>query len=199
VDLAYDNYFEALPPKISLDKFDVWYHHPYSPIKVNEVGYAECTDPNLVFYEPDAPGLYALRFVDGAQKAKYRKVPFLFCCYHGLSRAPRVILYLDGNPYNCTKSNLIGVNYAPPDLIGEALHNTHQFIRNTIEFIPIKIQKYSKFWTANEVVNNLKIPQFYIEFWQHPTKFKKFIEENEKAVEISIRKKIYKKNQLNYS
>ena len=198
MNLKYKHYFEALPPKIPMEKFEVFYPHPTRPIQVNEFGYPESKDPNIVFYDPDKPGFYAIRVPGGIQIAKWTKINFLFSCYHNLQRSPRVILFLDGNPYNCTKSNLIGVNYATPELMLTALKNTNDFITNTVAQIPVMIKKYSEYWSANDVVDNFKIPREYIEFWQHPKKLKQFFEENEKAVEISIRRKIYKRKLLNY-
>jgi len=181
-----------------MEKFEVFYPHPTRPVQVNEFGYPESKDPNIIFYDTEKPGFYAIRFPGGIQIAKWTKINFLFSCYHNLPRCPHKILFLDGNPYNCTKSNLIGVNYAPPELMLTALKNTHDFITNTVAQIPVMIKKYSEYWSANDVVHNLNIPREYIEFWQHPKKFKQFLGENQKAVEIAIMKKIYKKNNLDY-
>jgi hypothetical protein len=198
MNLKYKDYFEALPPKISMDKFEDWFYHPKTPVKVNEHGFAESTDPSIVLYEPLNPDAFAIRKASGEHKGKFRKLQFLFCCFHYLKRAPAVILFLDGNPYNCTKSNLIGVNYAPPELVLPALKNTHEFISNTVKNIPIQIQKYADFWSIDDVVHNLRIPKFYLEFYFFPEKMENYFRKNEEAVEISLRRKIYRKNQLNY-
>ena len=198
MNLKYKHYFEALPPKISLEKFNIFYSHPYAPVQVNELGYTESRDPNVVFYDTKEPGYYCIRVPGGKQIAKWRKVHFLFSCYHGLKRSPTKIFYLDGNPLNCMKSNLIGINYAPPELMWAAVDNTNEFISNTIEQISLKMKKYSKYWSANDVVHNLGIPMEYIDFWQHPKKLQEFIRANERSVEIAITRKIYKQNVVDY-
>jgi hypothetical protein len=198
MNLKYKHYFEALPPKIPINRFEVYFPHPKTPIHVNEFGYAECTDPSLVLYEPSKPGYYAIRYHNGQQKAKYKKLQFLFSCYHNLSRSPKVILFLDGNPYNCTKSNLIGVNYAGPELVLPALKNTHDFISNTVAQIPIQFQKYAGIWSIDDVVHNLAIPKFYLDFYFFPEKMENYFEQNQEAVRNSLFRKIYKKNLINY-
>ena len=194
-NLVHDNFFEALPPKISDDKFDKWFHHPSIPAKCNEFGYIESTNPQLEFYDTMDPECFGIRVIAGSQKGKYRKTGFLFSCYHGIARAPRTIFYLDGNPYNTTKSNLIAVNYSPPDLLLQAFQNTYAFIENTIKQIPVVCRKYAKFWTWTETVQNLNIPQTYLEFYSHPKKFKLLRQEHELQVKNSISKKKFENSQ----
>ena len=62
MNLKYKHYFEALPEKISMEKFGVFYPHPTRPIQVNEFGYPESKDPNIVFYDIEKPGFYGIRF-----------------------------------------------------------------------------------------------------------------------------------------
>ena len=198
MNLKYQHFFEALPPKISPEKLNIWFSHPSIDAEVNEFGEARSTIPDQVFYDTDKVGYYALRFTKGQIKGLYKKTGFLFCCYHQTGKPPRQIFYLDGNPYNFTKSNLIGLNYAGPDLILPAMLNTHAFIENTVQKIPEILAKYSCFWSEEDTVENLKIPTEYMEYYLFPEKMEKLFDANKKSVEKSIRRRIYRSKNINY-
>ena len=196
--LKYQHYFQALPPKIPVEKLNKWFQHPWLEAEVNEFGEVRSTDPGQEFYDMVDENYYGLRHTKGLNKGKYRKTAFLFCCYHQVKKAPRYIFYLDGNPYNLTKSNLIGINYAPPDLISKAMENTHSFIRNTIQEIPKYIQKYERFWCAEDTIHNLKIPAEYMEYFRNPDSMEKNFELNQKSLKRSIRTRIYRLKNIDY-
>lgn len=188
VNLAYPNFFEAKFPKVSPEKYDIWFTHPKIPARVNEFGVVESTDPALEFYVPHNPFYVGSKFIKGELKGLYKKGPLMFCAYHNISHSSRYLFYADGNPYNFQKENLVVPGYSDPDLLAPAMENTHQFLINTMEIMAAKIQRWSHFFDQPDFFANFKIPDHYIQFYEKPETLAEMIELDKKRIKKFPRK-----------
>jgi hypothetical protein len=194
VNLAYDNLFEALPPKIPIEVREVWYQHPIHPYILNELGEIRSLDPQIEFLESDF-WTYKPKYGEhtkwpGHVRGVYNKDRILFQAYNNTKKRISKLYHLDGNPYNFRKDNIVGMGYGDPKLVRVGLENKYEFIRNTIGKIPLKLLWYRNYgWTAQDFFENFNLMGFWSDMYMHPKKIEQNYEEEKKTWEIALKQK----------
>ena len=170
MNLAYDNLFETVPPKIPIEVRDIWYQHPIQPFLLNELGEIKSSDPDMGFLETDF-WTYQPKYGPNAKwaghvKGIYDKRRVLFQAYHNTKKRISKVYHLDGNPYNFRKDNLVGMGYGDPDMVQIGIQNKYQFIRNTIGKMPLKIMWYENLgWTTQDFFENFGLTGYWADLY----------------------------------
>lgn len=141
-----NHWFEALRPKLEPKEKEIFYQHPTLPLKVNQIGVIYFEDEDAIF-EGLRGQAYRIRMKkNGSKHWSYvstgSKARVCYECYHGKIYSGKHFMFVDGNPLNYTKENLIPT-LAPiksKDPEGYALYSiaakaTKRFARASVDWM----------------------------------------------------------------
>lgn len=124
--------YDAKFPQLEDNEEEIFYRHPFHPLKVNQLGIIYFDD-DAVYSEHATSGGYAY-WVNSLKKYFYTgmKIKCIWECYHNqiLTKHTRFKL-LDANPFNLTKENIV---------TKDSIVNTRTVIKKEDSFIAKTIQ-----------------------------------------------------------
>ena len=146
-DREYKHWFECLYPMLAEDEEEVFYQHPTEGIKCNQLG--------ILFYDEDRYVAYdmvtgsVVREFGSYNGDKIRivgaKPKIIWECYHQEKLGSGShFLFLNGNPLDLTKENLLTVSKTDPITKAFATEARRRFIYNSVEHLVKLEAKYDK-------------------------------------------------------
>lgn len=140
------HWFEALRPTLEPKEKEIFYQHPTLPLKVNQIGVVYFEDDDAVF-EGLRGILYRIKMkreghIDWSYVSIGTRARACYESYHNVICTGRHFMFIDGNPLNCTKENIIPIQ-APPktkDPEGFLLHantmkTTKRFVKASVDWM----------------------------------------------------------------
>lgn len=159
-DREYKHWFECLYPVLGESEEEIFYHHPTEEIKCNQIGILFYSDERYVSY--DMPTGSVVREFSSYNKGKMRivgaKPKIIWECYYGRPlESGSHFLFLNGNPLDVSKDNLLAINKTDPTTKAIAIEVKREFIYNSVQHLVKLEEKYKKRGIDPETLHKLLI------------------------------------------
>lgn len=177
--------FELSIPQFPTELKDYWYPHPKLPFSMNELGgIKETSDKFRVRLKCSGIVLDRGRGTDLFNTVYYHKCLWE-CLNSQLAGGPFPIIFIDGNPYNTSKKNLLRVTKdVHPDTLRPAIENSIRFWKDTLNYVNQFKAKHKI--TDKEFYEVFTLSIYFREILQKPEKIEnlekrlRYIEEKSK-------------------
>lgn len=158
------HFFQAKFPTIEDHEEEIFYQHPTEDIKCNQVG--------ILYYDEDRYSAYSTlsgsvvrehqTYNGRAARLVGSKPKVIWECYHNrlLERGSH-FLFLNANPLDLTKENLLTLIEIDPDIRKEAAKAKKKFIDNSMDHLIRLEKKFEKEGITNQQLHKmLQIPNW---------------------------------------
>lgn len=187
--------FNLSIPQFPTELKDYWYSHPKLPFSMNELGgIKETSEKFRVRLKCSGIVLDTGKGTDLFNTVYYHKC--LWECFNSqLAGGPFPIIFVDGNPYNTSKNNLLRVTKnVHPDVLRPAIENSIRFWKDTLNHVNLLKDKYKI--TDKEFYELFPISVYFREILQKPEKIEnlekrlRYIEEKSKLWHSKLEKPV---------
>jgi hypothetical protein len=158
------NLFQAKFPTIEDHEEEIFFQHPKEDIKCNQLG--------VLYYDEDRYSVYTT--VSGStirEHEKYNKVgarsvgskiKIIWECYHHETLETGAhFLFLNANPLDLTKENVLIISRIDPITKKEAAKAKSKFVSNSIDHLMVLERKFEKEGISNQQLHKLlQIPNW---------------------------------------
>jgi len=165
-DREFKHWFECMYPTLGEDEEEIFYQHPTEGIKCNQLGILFYDEERYVSYDMTTGSVVREFGAYNGDKIRVigSKTKIIWECYHGKHLESGChFLYLNGNPLDSTKENLLAVSKIDPITKAIATEVKLKFIRNTVEHLVKLEAKYDKRGIGKEALHKLlHIPNWLV-------------------------------------